>query len=192
MDYARGFQMVIHDPRLDNPRTTPPTPLVPPAAQQTWTVNITMHSPEHIFGWAGVVARTKKLDALHIMAHGNRSYVQIGTSGLTANNARVFEGLKGNVRVIAFFSCLVGSDTQGWYWHHPVYYGEKIADITGAKVVVARQNQGYNWAPSTNMIDFGDWEGPVDIYSPGSVESFQEYNPFRTQPKFDLEKLIFG
>ena len=97
MDYARGFQMVIHDPRLDNPRTTPPTPLVPPAAQQTWTVNITMHSPEHIFGWAGVVARTKKLDALHIMAHGNRSYVQIGTSGLTANNARVFEGLKGNV-----------------------------------------------------------------------------------------------
>jgi hypothetical protein len=156
-------------------------------------VNTTTDSPEHIVGWAGVVARSNRLDALHFMAHGNRSVVRIGAGSFSAANAHIFSALAGNrVRVIVFASCLVGSDTQGWYRNHPVYYGQKIADITGAKVVVARENQVYQWHPSTNVIDFGDWEGPIDVYSPGMTESYQEYNPFRTERRFDLERVIFG
>jgi hypothetical protein len=194
MNYARGMQMVIHDPRLNNPFTTPPTPLRPPAARQTWTVDPARHSAAHIVGWAGVCAQGApggRLDAVHFMAHGNRSYVQIGSDGFTAANASIFSALTDRVGVIVFACCLVGSDTQGWYWHHPRYYGQVIADLTHARVVVARENQVYSWNPS-NTIDFGDWEGPVDVYGNNVVDSYQEYNPFRTTTRLDLERLIFG
>jgi hypothetical protein len=62
--------------------------------------------------------------------------------------------------------------------------------MTGAHVVVARQNQVYSWPGGT--IDFGDWDGPVDIFHPDdTVDVYQEPNPFRAVPKLDLETLIF-
>lgn len=195
MDYMRGFQMVIHDPRLNNPNTTPPTPLRPPGARQTWTVDPARHSASHIVSWAATCAAGApggRMDALHFMAHGNRSYVQIGTDGFTAANASIFGVLAGKVGVIVFACCLVGSDTRGWYWNHPRYYGQVIAELTRAQVVVARENQVYSWNTTSNVIDFGDWEGPIDVYGGSIVSSYQEYNPFRAEPRLNLERLIFG
>lgn len=46
MNFMRGNQMVVHDPRLNNPGNStatlpvPASPLRPPGAKQTWTVQL--------------------------------------------------------------------------------------------------------------------------------------------------------
>lgn len=195
-NYRRGFQMVIHDPRLNNPHTTPPTPLVAPPAFNVWTVSQTGHSAAHIFGWAAQVAAGvpggRGLDAVHIMAHGNQSFVQLGTDNVNAANAaRLFGLLAGKTRWLVFWSCLVGSDERGWYRGHPRYFGQAVAQAARCNVVMAQQNQTYSWN-SANVIDFGDWEGPIDVFQPnGDWSTYQDYNPFRATARLVLEPLIF-
>lgn len=195
-NYRRGYQMIVHDPRLDNPHTTPHTLLTPPAAYNVWTVNRTSHTPAHIFGWASRVAAgvpdAGRLDALHVMAHGNRAYVEIGAGSVDGGNAEtLFSPLGGKVRWVIFWSCLIGSDSRGWYRGHPTYFGQTIARVTGARVVVAHQNQTYNWN-SANVIEFGGWEGPVDIFEPdGGWSTLQDPNPFRAIPALELEPMVF-
>ena len=188
MNFMRGQQMIIHDPTLNNQNTTPPTPLRPPAAKQVWTVT-SSDTPEHIIGWAAVAANG--FDALHFMAHGNKSWIKIGSSGFSWANVDLFSKLKGKIRCITFFSCMVGSDEASHKGHSPIY-GSKVADLTGAKVVAARQPQIYSWNAS-NVIDFGDFEGEVYVFSPGgSYSVYNSYNPFREQPKLNLETIIFN
>ena len=184
--------MVVHDPRLNNPNTTPPTPLRPPGGLNTWTVDLS-HSVPHILGWcARAMGSGDKWDALHLMAHGAPGAMQIGSGWINNSALPLFEAMAGRVRFIVFFSCTVGGDNKGWYWGHPAYFGQSVAQRSKARVVVCRQNQIYSWGAS-NTIDFGNFEGEVDIFAPDdSSESFQSPNPFRTLPLLDLEKLIFG
>lgn len=192
-NYARDWQMVVHDSRLNNGLTTPPTPLRPPAAQQTWTVT-TEFTVDHICGNIAACANGPrgKFDAVHILAHGNRRYVQIGKDNISFDRLTPFAKLLNKTRWIVFWSCLVGSDDEtGHFPHgHPEYFGARLSKMTNANVVVARQTQTFSWPGLT--IDFRDWEGPVDIFHPNdSADCWQEPNPFRTPPKLDLERLIF-
>jgi len=193
--YHRGHQMVVLDPRLNNPHTTPPTLLNPPPAYNNWRVDQTRHSPQHILSWAARVAAGApgggRLDALHLMAHGNRAYMQIGSGTLDSGNVQLFAPLQDKTRWIVFWSCLVGSDSHGWYRGHPQYFGAQIAQLVHCRVVVAHRNQEYNWR-SGLVVEFGNWEGPVDIFEPdGGWATHQDDNPFRPTPRLDLEALIF-
>lgn len=192
----RGRQMVIHDARLNNPGNpnatppVPPTALLPPGAIQTWTVTRS-HTAAHILGWAGEVATAENLDALHLMAHGNRNYMQIGADNIHWHNLENFRPLNGKVRFIIFWSCLVGGATS-YTWRHPPNFGARIAEITNARVVMATENQQYTWN-AANVIDFGNWEGEVNVFRPnGDADVYQSYNPFRTQPQLMVESLVFG
>jgi hypothetical protein len=196
MNFMRGRQMVIHDPRLNwpgNPTATPPIapiPLRPPSAIQTWTVT-TSDPTAHILGWAGEVASAGTLDALHLMAHGNRNYMQIGSDNIHWNNLNNFLPLKGKVRFIIFWSCLVGG-ASSYTWRHPPNFGARIAEITNARVLMATENQLYS-KNAANVIDFGPWEGEVYVFQPnGDADVHQSYNPFRYVPQLMVENLIFG
>lgn len=195
MNFRRGFQMIVHDPGLNNRHTNPPTPLTPPVAYRRWTVHA-QNSPRYILERVTDVAESTQggLDALHFMGHGSPGGIRIGASRFTAANANLFASLRGKVGVIVFFSCQVGGEHQGAGWHrgHPTYYGQRIAAATGARVVVAQENQTYSWGRS-RVIDFGDWEGPVDVFeSSGDRSTYQAHNPFRQERRLDLEELIFG
>lgn len=216
MNFRRGHQMVIHDPNLNNPylgrypagtmvinpATGHPLPNItvrPPDAHNVWPVTAS-DTPSHIVGWAAEVARRvpsgNGLDALHFMAHGNRAYVAIGQSGFDGRNVSEFARLRRGegswTRFIVFFSCLVSSDERGWYRGHPRYFGQQVAQHAQTRVVMAHENQGYEWDAS-GTLDFGAWEGAVDVFEPnGDWATYQDYNPFRATPRLDLEGLIFG
>ncbi len=196
-NFMRGHQMIVHDPRVDNPDTTPHTLLRPPNAMNVWTVRLS-DSVSHVVGWpAQLASRSGGLDAVHFMAHGYPGGMQIGAGYLDQSAVPFFAQFRDprtnepRVRFIVMFSCTVGADTQGWYIHHPRYFGEQVAAASGARVVVARRNQEYNWN-SSNVIDFGSFEGEVDVYGAGGSEEYQSYNPFRAVPMLNLETLIFG
>jgi hypothetical protein len=191
MNFGRGHQMIIHDPRLNNPTTTPPTLLRPPAAYNVWTVQPT-HSPQHIIEWAATVGTTSGgLDALHLMAHGNRAYMEIGSGSFGWHNVELFRQLSGKTRFISFLSCLVGSDESSAY-RHPPMFGHRVAELSGANVLVCRENQQYSWS-AAGVLDFGAFEGEVYVYTPGSTYNvYNSYNPFRATPQIDLEAQIFS
>jgi len=216
VNFRRGHQMVIHDPNLNNPglgrhpagatlratttgRLVPNVPVRPPDAYNVWTVR-SSDTPSHITDWASRVAQGAPggngLDALHFMAHGNRAYAAIGASGFDGRNvsefARLRRGTGSWTRFIVFFSCLVSSDDRGWYRGHPRYFGQQVAHHAQTRVVMAQETQGYDWDAS-GVLDFGTWEGPVDVFEPnGDWATHQDYNPFRPTPRFDLEALIFA
>ena len=196
-NFMRGRQMMVHDPRVDNPLTTPHTLLRPPNAMNVWTVGLS-DSVSHVVGWpAQLAARSGGLDAVHFLAHGYPGGMQIGAGHLGQSAIPFFDQFRDptthrpRVRFIVMFSCSVGGDSQGWYINHPIYFGEQVAAASGARVVVARRIQGYTW-DSSNVIDVGSFEGEVDVYDAGGWEEYQSYNPFRTVPMLDLETLIFG
>ncbi len=72
-EFMRDRQMIVHDRRLNNPFTTPPSPLNPPTAFNVWTVGGN-DSAEAILDWVASVGAgnsgVARLDALHFMAHG--------------------------------------------------------------------------------------------------------------------------
>lgn len=195
-DFGRGRQMIVHDPRLNNPLTTPPTPLKPPAAYNVWTVQLT-DPVSHVVGWPAHVAAGTPLDALHFMAHGYPGGIQIGAGYMNQAAVPYFRQFKDaaghpRVRYIVMFSCEVGGDNRGAFYHHPAYFGQQLAAASGARVVMAQENQIYSWN-TQNVIDFGDFEGEIDVYEPGGAWSdYQAYNPFRTVPGLRLDQLIFG
>lgn len=184
--------MIVHDPGLNNPHTTPPTQLTPPVAFRRWTVH-PRNSPRYIIDQVDRVATASGgLDALHFMGHGNQGFIRVGGGTFTRRNVDLFARIQGKVRVIVFFSCLVGGDTRGWYPRHPRYFGQQVARQAAARVVVAQEVQTYSW-DRNNVIDFGPWEGPVDVYEPEQGWStYQNYNPFRTERPLNLDQIIFG
>lgn len=211
MNFKRGYQMILHDTRLwSRVINGPPTesewwwdmPVVPPDAYRVLQVK-----PEdraaNILSQAAAVANAanngKGLDALHIMAHGNQSCVQFGKDWLYRNNVNQFAKVANKVRYVVFWSCLVGKTPVGaplLGTLHPQggsWFGRCVAEQAQAEAVMARDPQLYHWRKVKDkaVLDFGDWEGPVDIYSQyGMIRSFQ--TDFEGQPKLDLEKVIFG
>jgi hypothetical protein len=211
MDFKRGHQMIIHDPRLWSTQTYGPPvdgewwwgkAVRPPDAYNVWPVK-KEDSAVHILSWAATVAKGadegKGLDALHFMAHGNEAVVKLGKDWLHKNNVHLFSKLANQVGYIVFWSCLVGKVPLNAPILNPLMniggspYGRRVAQNSRANVVMARQAQVYSWRKvgDAAVLDFGDWEGPVDVYSPdGPVQSYQA--DILSTAKFDVEKLIFG
>lgn len=197
MKFMRGNQMIVHDTRLNDPgsaTSTPPRPssnLKPPPAKNTWDVDPS-YNAAHIIGWCSKVADGwGTMDALHFMAHGNKGYLQIGSDGFNAANVDLFSTLKGHVKTIVFFSCLVGGELGDLAQCSTIIrvYAQKVAEKSGAKVIACNINQVYSWNLSTKIIDFGDFEGDVFVIYPEGC--FDMYNTAAGQP-LDLERFIFG
>ncbi|MEM1141384.1 MAG: hypothetical protein AAGI88_02260 [Pseudomonadota bacterium] len=195
MNFRRGHQVIVHDPGLNDPFTTPPTALTPPVAYRRWTVhpqNSATFIMQRITQYIDS-APNSRIDALHFMGHGNLGRIRIGRERFSSQNVNLFRALRGKVRYVVFFSCRVGGDTRGWVpRNHFRTFGARVSEATGANVVVAQQDQEYTYN-AQNIIEFGTWEGPVDVYNPsGGWSAYQAYNPFRRETPLRLENLIFG
>jgi hypothetical protein len=167
----KGRQMIVHDPRLNNPFTTPPTLLKPPNAMQVWTVQTT-EKADHIVGWAAEVAKGKsgneKLDALHFMAHGYPGGIQIGADNISWHNIDLFKKLDGLVKgSIVFFSCQVGAEQAMHSLSYEMTIGNAVAAYAKCQVVACKVNQVYSFNLTTNVLDFGAFEGVVYVYPAG-------------------------
>ncbi|HET9955997.1 MAG TPA: DUF4347 domain-containing protein [Polyangiaceae bacterium] len=191
-NFRRGRQMIVHDNRLNNPFTSPPTSLRPPAAENVWTV-MGAEPAEHILGWTAQVAKgnsgSGKLNALHFMAHGFPGGIQLGRDNLSWSNVQLFQKLRGCISgAIVFFSCQVGAEQAN---HSPSYqltFGNAVAVNAGTTVVACQLNQWYSFGSST--IDFGDFEGVVYVYNArGEGAQLQNYS---SRSKVNLERLVFG
>lgn len=197
MNFTRGKQMIVHDPRLNNPgnaTATPPvpsSPLRPPAAMNTWTVQLS-DTADHITGWSSKVATDwGTMDALHFMAHGNEGYLQIGSDGFRASNINLFEKYKGHVNNIVFFACLVGKDlgTAAACGLQNQIFAQRVAQKAGARIVACNVNQVYSWG-AAGIIDFGDFEGDVFVIEPDGC-NIRIFSATAGNP-LNLESLIFG
>lgn len=216
MDFGRGRQVVIHDPRLKTVLSN----VVGPASEELWMLGLKAIAPSawwnlevdpkkdkvsDIFGTVAVranIARlmgAKELDALHIMAHGLEGAVELGTDWLHKPTMAALGKVAGMFRFVVIHSCLVGKPPQG----SPAFmtfstfggsqFARKAAALTQASIVVARQIQKYTVRRNADMkraeLDFGNWEGPVDVYKTDMPVA--TYNGI-LDDAFDLEKLIFG
>ena len=196
-NYRRGHQMVIFDPRITDLNGPVPVVARPPGAYNTWTLNMNADGAMSIFNWARIVATGvpggRGLDAVHVIGHGNASIVQLGRDYVDGRNAaQVFGQIKGKTRWIVFWSCLVGSDQTGTWRGAPQTFGDKVARAANANVVVAREVQVAHLRPPHNTVDFGEFEGPVDVYTPrGERWTYQDHNPHRATPRVPLEPMIF-
>ena len=183
-NFMRGKQMIIHDPRLNNPHTKPPTPLKPPAAYNVWTVSRSK-SAKGIIAWAADVATgVGKLDALHFMAHGSSGSLQMGADGISWKNVELFKKLKGKVGCIVFLACKVGRGTRESY---SLNFGNAVAHYASSKCVCCYANQMYGWGKD-NVINFGEFEGTVYVYTPSG--GTKALNPSRLEVK--LGQIVFG
>lgn len=158
-----------------------------------WTV-ATSDKAEHIIGWAAEVAKgkagTDKLDALHFMAHGSTGGIQIGSDGLGWKNVDLFKKLNGRIKgAIIFFSCQVGGEQANRGESYALTFGNAVAAYAQCKVVTCKVNQIYSWTPGVNIIDFGEFEDVVYVYTPGSGAKMLNYNG---KSKVDLNTIIFG
>lgn len=190
--------MIVHDPRVNDRSTNPPTALQPPRAFNTWTVGLS-EPISHVIGWpAQLAARVGGLDVVHFLAHGNPGTMQIGAGLFNASTVHFFSQFRdpatnrSRVPFIVMFSCSAGGDTQGWFPHHPTYFGQAIAQASGARVVVARTVQHFTFDAATKVIRLGPLEGEIDVYGSEGWDEYQSYNPFHPSPALDLERLIFG
>ena len=216
MDFKRGRQVVLHDPRL----ATPGAKIVGAPSEEMWWLGLRAIAPK---AWANFEADPKKdtvaklfaavamrvsiarltgvkeVDALHIMAHGLQGAIELGSDWLHRPTMPALGKIAGMFRYVVIHSCLVGKVPQ----NAPAFmssttfggsqFARKAAELTKSTVVVARQEQMYSVTkvkdPTKGEIYFGEWEGPVDVY--------QEGLPVRTyngiiDDAFDLESLIFG
>lgn len=228
-DYARGRQIIIHDPRLQAPRyadvsgpENPDAPqltrpvVTPPPCWRAFTVDPDKETVATIFSKVASACDGAKLpagsrfDALHIMAHGLKGYVELGKDTLRKENLHVLVKIANRFRFVVFHSCLVGEvgSQEMLSARSTTYSGSqfarKVAQHTRARVILAREEQLYRaqrvvvppGAPillptglAFGILDFGDWEGPVDLY--------EENVPVRTfvndrDHPFNLRTLIFG
>jgi hypothetical protein len=196
MNFMRGNQMIVHDPRLNDPgdsEAEPPRPssnLRPPSAKNVWTVSRS-DTAEHILDWCGTVARAwGTMDALHFMAHGNKGMLEIGADNLSDGNVDLFTKLNGHVKYIVFFACLVGGELGDLAECSTVIrvFGQRVAEKSGAKVIACNLEQVYHWSFKKKIIDFGDFEGDIFVIYPEGC--FDLYNTDAGQP-LHLEHLIF-
>jgi hypothetical protein len=189
MNFNRGKQIVIHDPRLDDGQS-PPKPLNPPQSSVlTWTVN-RGDTLSNILGSAADLADASgKLDAVHIMAHGNKAFVQLGADNISWSNVDQFTKLNGKARCIVIFSCLVGGDESRDNSHSAL--GGAIAVLTEAKVLVCKEVQWYGWSSNNRTIDFGNFDGEVYLYYPDGSHNVVFKNTTSGNAQINLEPYIF-
>lgn len=195
MNFARGKQMIVFDTGLNalsGRRMS--VPLTLPRAFRRWI----LHPHNSIHAILNGVAQQAHaapggLDAVHFMGHGSPGLICLGREVLTMAHVDLFRMLQGKVRVIAFFACSIGGQRRGGSWHrgHRPTFGQAIARSTGARTVVGQDIQWYDVGPN-GEVDFGAWDGPVDVYDVGVVQTFQDDNPVHGPiRRFDLEEVIF-
>ncbi|MBP0466663.1 hypothetical protein J5Y09_22230 [Roseomonas sp. PWR1] len=215
VNFKRGRQVILHDPRLNHSSTNgygPPTTELPVGApdrivapKSWWTRRA---RPDELTSTLVKAVATRcqnaqemhgygAFDALHIMAHGTRDFVQIGVFNLEMRNAQCFSALAGLFRYIVFHSCLVGQPPMGSIPDLNLPTSESLLarDLsrrTNAEVIVARELQEYTVRPIGETgyfeLDFGNWEGPVDMYDSG--RRIRTHHSTEETP-FDLEQRIF-
>ena len=181
LNFGRGRQMIVHDLRLDNPNTNPPTRLDPPNAFNVRRCQKSDATEHVIINTASIAKAAGTLDALHFMAHGFPGKVEVGSAGLSFTNADLFKSVAGHVRWIVLFSCSVGEGTRTGY---SVNFGNAISAYAKCPCIACYATQWYR-PTAANMIDFGEFEKNRAI-------STQKTNVKALNKDINLEKLIFG
>jgi hypothetical protein len=190
-EFMRGRQMIVHDRRLNNPFTNPPSPLNPPMAFNVWSVGGN-DSAEAILDWVASVAGgnsgVAQLDALYFMAHGYPGGIQLGRDNLSWSNVKLFEKLDSFVRCIVFFSCQVGAEQSYHNSSYELTFGNAVATYAQCRVIACKANQLYSW--SGGVIDFGEFEGTVYVYEPGGHGA--RILNYSSSSDVSLEGLVFS
>jgi hypothetical protein len=180
LNFGRGKQMIVHDLRLNNPYTNPPSRLNPPAAFNVRRCQKSDSTLNVIHDTGSVARAAGRLDALHFMAHGSPGHISVGSPGLSFANAKILKSLAGHVGFIVFFSCQVGRGTRMTY---SLNFGNAVSADAKCPCIACYATQIYSWA-SGNTIDFGSFEGTVYVFDGPKVTAKSK--------DFDLEKRIFG
>jgi hypothetical protein len=182
--------MVIHDSRL-----TGGTP-------NYYNYVYQVGSRTHIGTIVDVVARRARqaggLRKLHILCHGFEANwdiggrlcmptahggfgLQLGAEGLSLMNYGLTSAWNGLIQEIVLFAC-APADTYhgnvGTFGDGRRFCGY-LALTTGATVIAARDTQYYQPRGTGGLIDFGDWEGPVNAYSGANPEGQRIVDPSR-------------
>jgi hypothetical protein len=203
MNYKRGKQLVIFDTRVKQDTRM----LEPPEAAYRLKINPT-DSIEEYLGIAALLLQENekdKIDAIHLIAHGNRGFMQLGKDGLSTGNAHICEQIQNKARVVVLNACSTGSDiSPGLVNANLSTLGGAVANKTNSKVIVCRDMQwfgSYNttseWIPSfikkpNYIYDPGDFEGQVFICYPGGTTNtiFAPSSPAKSN--IDVEGYIFA
>lgn len=178
-------RMIWHDKRLLGN-----APLI---ADNTHVVDATTDLDGSI-GWIAHYAQTQGgLDELIILCHGNEGNydltrqastmktvgglgLQLCKQGLNIGNVNKVEKwwpdrkdpttvLIQRVTIYACGTAETGPGNAGT-WGDGMRFMGYFAMSSGAYVVAARDNQIYHASNDKKLIDFGDWEGPVYLFSP--------------------------
>lgn len=220
MDYKRGRQVILHDPRLSHPNVDlvgPPGPedliramVLAPDSWWTRRARPDVETVGMLFGAIQTRVTSAQqargygqFDALHIMAHGNKGVVQLGKDWLTPRTASALSKVKGLFRFVVFHCCLVGklAPNQEAFvglntWSDSAF-ARQAAQLTGAEVILGRESQVYGVSLIPNPVNPDQKLARIDFGTwDGPVDHYrdglstQTYNGI-LDDSFDLEKLIF-
>jgi hypothetical protein len=192
--FTKLKRMIWHDKRLLGN--------APPIADNTHVVDATTDLDGSI-GWIAHYAETQGgLDELIIMCHGMEGNfdlskqastmkavgglgLQICKQGLNIGNVNKVEKWLPDrkdpttalIQRVIIYSCAAAETGPGnvGTWGDGMRFMGYFAMNSGAFVVAGRDAQGYTGANDKQLIDFGDWEGPVYLFSPvdGKASPYQ-------------------
>ncbi len=178
--------MIIHDRRLAGQ--------TPAYYNFVFQVNDKSHIRYIMHTTARRARQAHHLERLHILCHGYEATwdiggqrcinamhggfgLQLGMEGLTLFNYGEASILKGLVDEIVLFACAPADTYSGnvGTWGDGRRFCGYLALTTGARVIAARDTQYYD--DSNGPIDFGDWEGPVYLFTDSSPDGERILDP---------------
>jgi hypothetical protein len=207
MNYKRGKQLVIFDSRVRQEIFGRPLDLEPPEALYKIKINPADSIDEFLDVAAMVIEENEgkdaKIDAIHLIAHGSKGFLQLGKEGLSAANAKMCEKIQNKARVVVLNACSAGADlTPGLINAHLSTLGGAVANKTNSKTIVCRDIQQFemevktswllpNIVPARFIYDPGDFEGTVYICYPDGTTNTIFAPPAPAKSNIDVEGYIF-
>ena len=146
LNYSRGNQLFINDPRVFWQIGSNRIPVSPPNSRHRFTPMVTEPVQNIMSIAAQFAAIDGKLDAMHLFAHGTPGFLLMGADGLTKDNAKVFKPLRDQVRVVVIYGCNSGADiVPGFINAHLHSLGGAVAAELRRQERLARGSAKRTW-----------------------------------------------
>jgi len=195
MNFTRGKQIVFHNSTYTDWNGVP---LIPPVSMNTKPVGPS-DSIVNLFNDAGAFAdKVGKLDAVHLISHGNKDFFQLGKEGMTVDTVGSLIPLAGKTRTVLIWACQVGRGIAPGTTANFNSLGTAIANVVQTRVIVGKENQGgsgYSYQGSVGGINkFQPERFMGEVYlCHANGNSTAVFKDSRTgQAQIDVEGYIFN